>query len=99
MEKLIRLTFKDVIDMKVPENFIFKCKMMVTENLQEDETYRVKGKYDYHGDIDLTAEQILKHWFPKDSYFEMKKLTSNERGDEISTLIPLLSLECEYVSE
>lgn len=95
--KLIRLYFENIIDIIVPESFTFKCNFYKRENLQEDEEYRVKGWYDYCGDIELTAEQILKHWYPEHTNFKIKDVVSNERGDKIIGVIPLSLLKCEYV--
>lgn len=95
--KLIRLCFENIIDIIVPETFTFKCNFYKRENLQEDEEYRVKGWYDYCGDIELTAEQILKHWYPEHTNFKIKDVVSNERGDKIIGVIPLSLLKCEYV--
>lgn len=97
--KLIRLHFENIIDITVPETFTFKCNFCKPENLQEDEEYRVKGQYDYVGDIELTAEQILKHWYPEHTFFKIKEYISNERGDKITDYIPLSFLKCEYADK
>ena len=77
--------------MVVPFSFVFKCQVSRREWKEEQEN-RVEGYYIYDSYIDLTAEQIMKGWYPEDTEFRIK-------DNDIYVSIPLCDLECQYIEE
>ena len=66
-----------------------KCQ---EENGRKNKKNRVEGYYIYDSYIDLTAEQIMKGWYPEDTEFRIK-------DNDIYVSIPLCDLECQYIEE
>jgi hypothetical protein len=81
------------IDITVPFNFVFICKVTNREWLNEKEN-RVEGYYIFDSYIHLTAEQIMKGWYPKETKFCFK-----DKDNDIIACIPLYNLKCKYVDE
>ena len=78
-------------DMVVPLSFVFKCQVPKRE-WKEGQEYRVEGYYIFDSYIDLTAEQIMKGWYPENTEFCIK-------DNDIYVSIPLCNLECQYIEE
>ena len=77
--------------MIVPFSFVFKCQVARREWKEEQEN-RIEGYYIYDSYIDLTAEQIMKGWYPEDTEFRIK-------DNDIYVSIPLCDLEGKYIEE
>lgn len=92
--KHIRLKYNskdNYFDMIVPFSFVFKCQVSIRE-WKEEQEYRIEGDYIYDSYIDLTAEQIMKGWYPEHTEFCIK-------DNDAYVSIPLCDLECEYIEE
>lgn len=77
------------IDITVPFTFVFKCNITRREWKEEKED-RVEGYYIFESSIELTAEQIMKGWYPENTNFCFK-------NNDITEYVPLCDLECKYI--
>ncbi|MBP3785614.1 MAG: hypothetical protein J6I32_03235 [Bacteroidaceae bacterium] len=85
--RLIRLRYRDIIDMVVPETFVFKCEIKTTE---EHDINDGRGTFIYDSLIDLSARDItLRRKFPT--------IKANTFFNVGGFLIPITEIFCEYI--
>ena len=89
---IIKYNSKDyLIDITVPFTFVFKCRITKREWRKETENV-TEGYYIFESYIDLTAEQIMKGWYPEETNLCFK-------DNDLTICIPLCNLECKYAEK